>query len=85
MKGVRRFIKRPVTIEAIQLRPETFDLACRFLEGNSFVRFDDHIIISTLEGDMKASMGDMIIKGIAGEFYPCKANIFESSYQMVQQ
>jgi len=40
--------------------------------------------ISTLEGDMKASIGDYIIKGIKGEFYPCKPDIFEASYEIVE-
>jgi len=42
------------------------------------------IIIPTLEGDMKASKGDFIIKGVNGEFYPCKPNIFEKTYELVE-
>lgn len=41
------------------------------------------IIISTLEGDMKADVGDWVIKGIHGEFYPCKHDIFIESYDIV--
>ena len=44
----------------------------------------DHILIPTLEGDMKASPGDYIIKGVKGEFYPCKPDIFELTYEPVQ-
>lgn len=40
------------------------------------------LMISTLEGDMHASLGDMIIKGVNGEFYPCKLEIFEKTYDM---
>lgn len=43
------------------------------------------IMISTLEGDMKAMPGDYIIKGINGEFYPCKPDIFEKTYEAVEQ
>lgn len=41
------------------------------------------LIIPTLEGEMTASLGDWIIKGIKGEFYPCKPDIFEASYESV--
>ena len=43
----------------------------------------DHILIPTLEGDMEARPGDWIIKGVAGEFYPCKPDIFEQTYEPV--
>lgn len=39
------------------------------------------LIIKTLEGDMEASLGDWIIKGVNGEFYPCKPDIFEKTYE----
>lgn len=44
---------------------------------------DGALMIRTLEGDLKASYGDYIIKGIKGEFYPCKPDIFEKSYDEV--
>ena len=43
------------------------------------------LIIKTLEGELKASVGDFIIKGISGEFYPCKPDIFEKTYEQVDQ
>lgn len=45
---------------------------------------DKEIIIHTLEGDMKADVGDYIIKGVNGEFYPCKPDIFEKTYEEVE-
>jgi hypothetical protein len=39
------------------------------------------VVIATLEGDMTASPGDWIIKGVKGEFYPCKPDIFEATYE----
>jgi hypothetical protein len=42
------------------------------------------LVIKTLEGEHKASIGDYIIKGIKGEFYPCKPEIFEQTYEEVQ-
>jgi len=45
---------------------------------------DVEVIIQTLEGDMKASPGDWIITGVQGEKYPCKPDIFESTYELVE-
>jgi hypothetical protein len=42
---------------------------------------EDFMIIETLEGDMRAVSGDWIIRGVKGEFYPCKAEIFEATYE----
>ena len=45
---------------------------------------DGRLIISTLEGPHWADQGDWIIRGVAGEFYPCKSEIFEATYEAVQ-
>lgn len=45
---------------------------------------DGRIVIRTLEGDMKADLGDWIIKGVQGEFYPCKPDIFQATYEPVE-
>lgn len=42
-----------------------------------------YLVIQTLEGDMLASPGDYIIRGVQGEFYPCKPDIFEATYEVV--
>ena len=44
---------------------------------------DSKLLIQTLEGEMEANVGDMIIKGIQGEFYPCKPDIFKETYEEV--
>jgi len=44
---------------------------------------DGHMVIRTLEGDMKVSRGDWVIRGVQGEFYPCKPDIFEATYEPV--
>jgi hypothetical protein len=44
----------------------------------------DELIISTLEGDLRASPGDWIIRGVKGEFYPCKPDIFAATYEPVE-
>lgn len=43
------------------------------------------LVIRTLEGDMTASYGDYIIKGVKGEFYPCKPDIFNETYELVEE
>ena len=83
-----KYRKKPVVIEAIQFQ----DNADRILEIKKFVgaeplrvNYEDkkhpYIPIETLEGTMKANVGDYIIKGVNGEFYPCKPDIFEKTYE----
>ena len=50
-------------------------------DGNNM---EPKVKIETLEGPIYASVGDMIIKGIHGEFYPCKPDIFEKTYELVE-
>lgn len=83
-----RYTKKPVTIDAIQWtgnnKQEIIDFcpeACVFhnIKINK-VKFKEALLIGTLEGIMQTSIGDYIIKGIKGEFYPCKEDIFELTY-----
>ena len=80
-----KFRKKPVEIEAEQLTIENKDRAFNFITCNAQPLFDKNknpiIKIQTLEGDMIASLNDWIIKGVAGEFYPCKPDIFEKTYE----
>lgn len=90
MNEVQRWTKKPVTIEAMRFdhrSGEDVALWCggRFTEeakpsDPTDVAFRLHI--PTLEGVMTASPGDWIIKGVKGEFYPCKPDIFEASYEL---
>lgn len=81
-----KYRKKPVTIEAIQFldTPEQLDKLSNFM-GELEVNYENPdkpvILIATLEGVMAASVGDYIIKGVDGEFYPCKPNIFEKTYE----
>lgn len=83
-----KFRKKPIEIEAIQYRGRnSFPLVKKFM-GDEFdeVLFrpiSQQLIIPTLEGDHHAEVGDWIIKGIKGEFYPCKPDIFEETYEKV--
>jgi hypothetical protein len=83
-----QYRKKPVIIEAVQLEdleiPNLMEIQ-QFvgLGEDIFKVVSDGLIIKTLEGDMKASIGDFIIKGVNGEFYPCKPDIFEKTYEKV--
>lgn len=83
---MKKYRKKPVVIEAIQLTEDNIDDCLKFtgtlINCKSF-NVIDGIVIKTLEGDMKASFGDFIIKGVNGEFYPCKPDIFEKTYEEV--
>ena len=85
---MQKFVKKPVVVEAIQYN------GINITEVESFVGAklpsvwlsveDTQLVIPTLEGDMKVSKGDYIIKGIKGEFYPCKPDVFKSTYNVVE-
>lgn len=84
-----KYRKKPVEIEAMQL---TADNACEvltFCNGSGDIvaskEDDGTISIKTLEGTMIASIGDYVIKGVKGEFYPCKPDIFEATYDIVEE
>lgn len=81
---VGKFRKKPVVIEAIQFGPEgNGHKIFQWADENGVTFRLDHlgIHIPTLEGTMLATRGDWIIKGIKGEFYPCKPDIFEATYE----
>ena len=79
---IKKYRKKPVTIEAIQWNggnlSEIRDFMRSTVETHGSV-----LIIPTLEGDMYASLNDYIIKGVNGEFYPCKPYIFAKTYEEV--
>ena len=77
-----KYRKKPVVISALQWTGTNLVEMCMFTENETFVN-DGKIEIDTLEGTMTASVGDYIIKGVHGEFYPCKPDIFELTYEKV--
>jgi hypothetical protein len=87
-----RYRKKPVVVDAIRVPDigkstcNEFFEALRVLGANAspdriMLPMDDHIVIHTLEGEMRANPGDWIIKGVMGEFYPCKSDVFEATYE----
>lgn len=80
---MNKYRKKPVVIEAFQLTEGILQEKGWTDEGPIHYRLD-HAFIDTLEGRMYADVGDYIIKGIRGEFYPCKPDIFKQTYDPVE-
>jgi len=95
-----KFRKKPVVIDAMLLTEKTIRDVYSFIFNEpdlSSIQASDQweeyerivlrngLKIKTLEGEMTASMGDYVIKGVNGEFYPCKPDIFEKTYEKVEE
>lgn len=94
-----KYRKKPVVIEAIKWDGHN-DSEIENFVGDMFGGYGDNLVayrpsseqykskliyIKTLEGIMTASVGDYIIKGVKGEYYPCKPDIFESTYEVCEE
>ena len=79
-----KYTKKPITIEAVQWtgenRTEILNFCTDGYVSSSNSKFEPELKIQTLEGLMTATVGDYIIKGIKGEFYPCREDIFLETY-----
>jgi hypothetical protein len=73
--------KKPVVISALQWTGNNSEEMLKFCERCFFKAEKTDLIIVTLEGDMQATIGDYIIKEVKNEFYPCKEDIFELTYE----
>ena len=86
-----KYRKKPVVIEAVQYKGQSITILdfCTEAECASLMFrpaeyvVDRKVIIATLEGNMEASYGDWIIRGVNGELYPCKPDIFAKTYEPV--
>lgn len=84
-----KFRKKPVVIDAIQLgrSPQSLHDVLEFIGSTKPYTVHDEenethaIIIPTFEGDMRANVGDWVIRGVQGEVYPCKPDIFAATYE----
>ena len=87
-----KFRKKPVVIEAMQIPPKWDGKTVPTAQSDVWVWLQHHtapwgyaddggVDIKTLEGVMHASPGDWIIRGVKGEFYPCKPDIFDATYE----
>lgn len=88
----KKYRKKPMVIEALQFfngdgKGNTISECLEFAKGNAELFESDYycfLAIKTLEGVMNAKDGDFIIKGVNGEFYPCKPDIFNKTYEEVK-
>jgi len=76
------FVKKPIVIQAVQWLGDAEALS-ELGNGGEITVSGENLLIETREGTMMADLGDWIIRGIAGEVYPCKPEIFEASYEEV--
>lgn len=87
-----KYVKKPIVIEAFQYDKDFINSKgikdipewVREAHGRALIFKDGDMYIRTLEGDMKVSVGDYIIKGVKGEIYPCKPDIFELTYYITE-
>lgn len=88
-----KYRKKPVVIEAIQFNGlDDYLKICDWIKESENTLSPDELVefrtpimlVNTLEGTMAANPGDYIIKGVNGEFYPCKPDIFERTYDLVK-
>jgi hypothetical protein len=82
-----QFVKKPVVIEAIRYDGENMHEVVSFCGTQCAIRREPQmpVLVNTLEGSLFAQVGDWIIRGIRGEFYPCKPDIFEETYEPVSE
>ena len=76
-----KFRTKPCEIEAVQWTRRNVAEIMRFVKNESAIITNGVLIIKTLEGDMVASTGDYIIRGLRGEYYPCKPDVFQKKYE----
>ena len=83
-----QYRKKPIEIEAFQWTGDEYQLedpvwiVDLIEEGKVTINYPN-MFIETLEGTMKADAGDYIIRGVKGEVYPCKPDIFETTYELI--
>lgn len=86
--NMAKYRKKPVVIDAWQLTKENIEAGIPdWIDLDTVHIFNGGVLfaeIVTLEGVMQASEGDYIIKGVQGEFYPCKPDIFEQTYEVAK-
>lgn len=92
-----KYRKKPVAIEAVQIKKGMLKDAPMWLQAavtsgtvsisgiNPVTRDEPIALIDTLEGTMTGNKGDWIIKGVAGELYPCKPDIFAATYEAIEE
>ena len=83
---IKKYKKKPIVISAIQFNGWNHAAVRQFMSKETLwfpqsITYEETLEIKTLEGVMIANVDDYIIKGVQGEFYPCKPDIFEQTYE----
>lgn len=85
---MKKYRKKPVVVEAQKYIGSKQRVRAFVPDGIITWEIENDyeiLYIKTLEGNMRVSIGDYIIKGVAGEYYPCKPDIFEKTYQEIEE
>lgn len=81
-----RYRKKPVEVEAMRVTwGSSVTDVINFVGVANFLAEGNDFYIKTLEGNMRISVGDFIIRGVNGEYYPCKPDVFEKTYEKVEE
>jgi hypothetical protein len=83
---MQKYVKKPVVVEAQEIKDSDFDNDHPnddVVPGVTYNPKERCVFIETLEGTMRGDVGDFIIKGVKGELYPCKPDIFAATYELV--
>lgn len=85
---IKQYRKRPIVIRAVKWTGDNFDEIRKFVKGQPLTLYKNtygltRLVIETLEGVMRAEVGDYIICGVRGEYYSCKPDIFSETYEVI--
>lgn len=81
---IKKFKKKPVTVLTVEYTGDNLEELEKFVGKDlGFNKMNKKPYIKTLEGNMEISVNDVVIKGVDGEFYPCKPDIFKKTYEEV--
>ena len=80
---VNKYKTKPCEIEAIQWTGKNEKEVLEFVKNKHYVSFDGDLFLITLAGELKADFGDYIVKGLRGDFYPCKPDSFVKKYELI--
>lgn len=79
---INEYRKKPTLVKAVVWNGQNIDEVNNFIHPHGHIYMGE-VVITTLEGTMRGSCGDYIVKGVKGEFYPCKPDIFEHNHELV--
>lgn len=82
---IKKYCKKPIVVTALEWTGYNEDEVKSFVGDKYFINSRGHLFLETLEGVQAVNIGSMIVKGLAGEFYSCRANIFFNSYDSYEE